>query len=132
MEYNHSNDDWCLRNRPNGHRCALFARHHWRRGLLINTARKQFAWGAGHPAVSSFGATARADQSKRGGQVIMFRAAISLFVIACVLAIISAILGFSGIAAGAAGAAKILFYVSIVIAVMAMVGALLFGRTSEV
>lgn len=62
----------------------------------------------------------------------MFRAAISLFVIACVLAIISAILGFSGIAVGAAGAAKILFYVSIVIAVMAMVGALLFGRTSEV
>ena len=98
------------------------ARHH---------ARKQFVWGAGHPAVSSFGAPPRDEQSKRGGQVIMFRAAISLFVIACVLAIISAILGFSGIAAGAAGAAKILFYVSIVIAVMAMVGALLFGRTSE-
>jgi uncharacterized membrane protein YtjA (UPF0391 family) len=62
----------------------------------------------------------------------MFRAAISLFVVACVLAIISAILGFSGLAVGAAGAAKVLFYVSIGIALVAMIGALLFGNRTEV
>jgi uncharacterized membrane protein YtjA (UPF0391 family) len=49
-------------------------------------------------------------------------------VIACV-AIISAIPGFSGIAV-APRSSRILFYVSIIIAVMAA-GALLFGRTSE-
>jgi uncharacterized membrane protein YtjA (UPF0391 family) len=62
----------------------------------------------------------------------MFRAAISLFIVACVLAIVSAILGFSGLAVGAAGAAKVLFYVSIAIAVMAMFGALLFGNRHDV
>lgn len=64
-------------------------------------------------------------------QVIMLRAAVSLFVIACVAAVIAAIFGWGGIAAGAAGVARIFFYCAVGIAVIAMIGALLFGRSEE-
>jgi uncharacterized membrane protein YtjA (UPF0391 family) len=61
----------------------------------------------------------------------MLRAAVSLFVIACVAAVVAAIFGWGGIAAGAAGVAKVFFYVAVGIAVLAMIGALLFGRRQE-
>jgi uncharacterized membrane protein YtjA (UPF0391 family) len=62
----------------------------------------------------------------------MLRATISLFVIACVVAIIAAIFGFGGFAAGSAAIAKTLFYIAVGIAIIAMIGALLFGRRPEV
>lgn len=62
----------------------------------------------------------------------MLRATISLFVIACVVAIIAAIFGFGGFAAGSAAIAKTLFYIALCIAIIAMIGALLFGRRPEV
>jgi len=58
----------------------------------------------------------------------MLRAAIALFVVAAVAAIIAGVFGFTGIAAGAAGIAKILFYCAIGLAVLAVVGAIVFGR----
>lgn len=61
----------------------------------------------------------------------MLRAAVSLFVISCVAAVVAAIFGWGGIAAGAAGVARVFFYVSVGIAVLAMIGALLFGRRQE-
>lgn len=54
----------------------------------------------------------------------MLRAAIVLFVIA----IISAVFGFTGIAVGVASIAKILFYCFIVVAVLAAVGGLVTRR----
>lgn len=62
----------------------------------------------------------------------MLRATISLFVIACVVAIIAAIFGFGGFAAGSAVIAKTLFYIAVGIAIIAMIGSLLFGRRPEV
>jgi uncharacterized membrane protein YtjA (UPF0391 family) len=61
----------------------------------------------------------------------MLRAAVSLFVIACVAAVIAAIFGWGGLAAGAAGIARVFFYCAVGIAVIAMIGALLFGRREE-
>jgi uncharacterized membrane protein YtjA (UPF0391 family) len=54
----------------------------------------------------------------------MLRAAIALFVIA----LVAALFGFTGLAAGVAGIAKILFYCFIALAVLSVVGGLAFGR----
>lgn len=61
----------------------------------------------------------------------MFRATVSLFVVACVVAIIAAIFGFGGFAAGSAAIAKTLFYVAVCIAIVAMLGTLVFGRRQD-
>jgi uncharacterized membrane protein YtjA (UPF0391 family) len=64
--------------------------------------------------------------------MFMLRATISLFFIACVVALIAAIFGFGGFAAGSAALAKTLFYVAISVAIIAMIGTLLFGRRQDV
>jgi uncharacterized membrane protein YtjA (UPF0391 family) len=61
----------------------------------------------------------------------MLRATISIFVIACVVAIIAAIFGFGGFAASTAALAKTLFYVAVCIAIVSMIGTLLFGRRQD-
>jgi uncharacterized membrane protein YtjA (UPF0391 family) len=55
----------------------------------------------------------------------MLRAAIGLFVIA----VIAGALGFGGVAAASAGIAKIFFYVSLVLAIISVVGHLAGGRS---
>jgi uncharacterized membrane protein YtjA (UPF0391 family) len=62
----------------------------------------------------------------------MLRAAISLFVIACVAAIVAAIFGFGGVAVGAAGVAKVFFYCAVAIAVFSMICALVLGSRQEI
>ena len=54
----------------------------------------------------------------------MLRAALVFFVIA----ILAGVFGFTGIAAGAAGIAKILFWGFVILAVLALVGGLALGR----
>jgi uncharacterized membrane protein YtjA (UPF0391 family) len=54
----------------------------------------------------------------------MLRAAIALFLIA----IIAAVFGFTGLAVSVAGIAKILFYCFLGLAVLAVIGGLVFGR----
>jgi uncharacterized membrane protein YtjA (UPF0391 family) len=62
----------------------------------------------------------------------MLRATISVFFIACVVALIAAIVGFGGFAAGSAVLAKTLFYVALCVAIIAMFGTLAFGRRQDV
>lgn len=54
----------------------------------------------------------------------MLRAALAFFVIA----IIAAVFGFGGIASGAAGIAKLLFWGFIILAAIALIGGLVTGR----
>jgi uncharacterized membrane protein YtjA (UPF0391 family) len=54
----------------------------------------------------------------------MLRAALAFFIVA----IIAGVFGFTGIAAGAAGIAKILFWGFVILAVLALVGGLALGR----
>jgi uncharacterized membrane protein YtjA (UPF0391 family) len=61
----------------------------------------------------------------------MLRATISLFVVACIVAIIAAIFGFGGFAAGSAAIAETLFYVAVCVAIISMIGALVFGRKQD-
>ena len=56
--------------------------------------------------------------------IIMLRYAVIFFIIS----IIAAVLGFGGIAAGAAGIAKIFFYVFIALAVIMVLGTLFIGK----
>ena len=58
----------------------------------------------------------------------MLRWAIGFFIIA----LIAAIFGFGGISVAAAGIAKLLFFVFIVLFALALVGGLLTGRTTKV
>jgi uncharacterized membrane protein YtjA (UPF0391 family) len=54
----------------------------------------------------------------------MLRAALAFFIIA----LIAAVFGFGGIAAGAAGIAKLLFWGFLILAALALVGGLVTGR----
>ena len=61
---------------------------------------------------------------RNGAEINMLRAALAFFIVA----IIAGVFGFTGIAAGAAGIAKILFWGFVILAVLALVGGLALGR----
>ena len=58
----------------------------------------------------------------------MLRTAIAAAVAFFVLAVVAGVFGFTGVAATFAGMAKILFYCFVGLAVLAVLGAVLFGR----
>lgn len=57
----------------------------------------------------------------------MLRLALAFFIIA----VIAAVLGFGGIAAGAAAIAEIFFWVFVVLFILALIGGLVNGRSAK-
>jgi len=82
-------------------------------GCRISAARGKRANGVGTPLASSF------DEPERKESEMLYWAAVFF-----VIALVSAVLGFGGIAAGAAGIAKILFFVFLVLGALSLI----FGR----
>jgi uncharacterized membrane protein YtjA (UPF0391 family) len=83
--------------------------------LQLAPTRRTLAWRAAETVPRHHRTTERTT---------MLRAALAFFIIA----IIAGVFGFTGIAAGAAGIAKILFWGFVILAVLALVGGLALGR----